>query len=69
MKTRLWLSLVATVLVVGALLGGNLLAGNSPQLGIDLQGGVSVILEPTEDATQDDLLVIRDLIRDELERT
>ncbi|MEL6890005.1 MAG: hypothetical protein AAFP84_00295, partial [Actinomycetota bacterium] len=69
MKTRLWLSLVVTVVTVGALLAGNLIAGNTPQLGIDLQGGVSVILEPTEPATQDDLLVIRDLIRDELERT
>ncbi len=69
MKTRLWLSLLTTVLLVGGLLVGNLVAGNSPQLGIDLQGGVSVILEPTEPATQDDLLVIRDLIRDELERS
>lgn len=69
MKTRLWASLLGTVLVVGALLVGNVAAGNSPQLGIDLQGGVSVILEPTEPATQDDLIVIRDLIRDELERS
>ena len=69
MKTRLWASLLGTVLIDGALLVGNVAAGNSPQLGIDLQGGVSVILEPTEPATQDDLIVIRDLIRDELERT
>ena len=46
----------------------NLALGNTPVLGLDLQGGVSVILAPTEGAGDDDLLVIRDLIRDELEQ-
>jgi len=41
--------------------------GKTPALGLDLQGGVSVVLAPEEGATGDDLLVIRDLIRDELE--
>ena len=36
-------------------------------LGLDLQGGISVVLAPEAGATHDDLLVIRDLIRDELE--
>lgn len=69
MRTRLWASLIGTVLIVAGLLVGLVAAGSSPQLGIDLQGGVSVILEPTEPATEDDLIVIRDLIRDELERS
>jgi preprotein translocase subunit SecD len=64
----LWASLLGVVLGAVALLSVNLAAGNVPVLGLDLQGGVSVILAPTETADDDDLLVVRDLIRDELER-
>ena len=46
---------------------GNIAFSNTPILGLDLQGGVSVILAPVEPATQSDLIVIRDLIRSELE--
>lgn len=67
MKRRLWISLVGTVLVVIGALVGNLATGNTPILGLDLQGGVSVILAPTEEASNDDLVIIRDLVRDELE--
>ncbi|MEO1055643.1 MAG: protein translocase subunit SecD [Actinomycetota bacterium] len=63
----MWISLVGTVLIVLGALIGNLATGNTPVLGLDLQGGVSVILQPVEPATEDDLLVIRDLIRSELE--
>lgn len=68
MRRRLWITLIGTIVVVIAGFVGNVATGNSPVLGLDLQGGVSVILAPTEDATEDDLIVIRDLIRDELER-
>lgn len=64
---RLWLSLVAFVVVVVGVLGANLFSGNVPILGLDLQGGVSVILQPTDEASSDDLIVVRELIRDELE--
>ncbi|MDB0005781.1 protein translocase subunit SecD [Ilumatobacteraceae bacterium] len=64
---RLWLSLIAFVVVVGGLLGLNLGTGNLPILGLDLQGGVSVILQPVEEASTDDLIVVQELIRDELE--
>jgi preprotein translocase subunit SecD len=67
-RRRLWAWVAATIGVVVAVLALNLGLGNSPALGLDLQGGLSVILAPTRDATGDDLLVIRDLIRDELER-
>lgn len=63
----LWTSLVAVIVATLALLGYNLANEKTPVLGIDLQGGVSVILAPTESASEDDLLVIRDLIREELE--
>ncbi len=52
---------------VAGLLGLNLGTGNQPILGLDLQGGVSVILQSTDEASADDLLVVQDLIRDELE--
>jgi preprotein translocase subunit SecD len=68
MIRRLWVSVAAIISVAVVLLGLNLALGNSPALGLDLQGGLSVILAPTKGATGDDLLVIRDLIRDELER-
>lgn len=68
MKRRLWTSLIAVVLIVLITLGFNIATDNTPILGLDLQGGVSVILAPTETATAEELTVIRDLIRSELER-
>ena len=66
-RRRLWTSLLGIVGVAVVALVLNLAFGNTPVLGLDLQGGVSVVLTPTEGATDDDLLVIRDLVRDELE--
>ncbi len=68
MKRRLWTSLIGVVLIVVATLAFVIATGNTPILGLDLQGGVSVILAPTEDATPEELTVIRDQIRSELER-
>ena len=66
-RRRLWASLLGCLGVTFVLLAINLALGNTPALGLDLQGGVSVVLAPEAGATGDDLLVIRDLIRDELE--
>ncbi|HSL73514.1 MAG TPA: protein translocase subunit SecD [Ilumatobacteraceae bacterium] len=68
MRRRLWTSLIGVVLIVVAALTHIAVTGNTPVLGLDLQGGVSVILAPVEPASQEDLLVIRDQIRQELER-
>ncbi len=68
MTRRLWTSLIGVVLIVIITLGYNIATDNTPILGLDLQGGVSVILAPTEPATQEELTVIRDQIRAELER-
>jgi preprotein translocase subunit SecD len=68
MTRRLWTSLIGVVLIVVATLAFNIATQNTPILGLDLQGGVSVILAPTEPASADELLVIRDQIRTELER-
>jgi preprotein translocase subunit SecD len=67
MQRRLWVSMIAMIVIVITLFVGNLVTHNTPILGLDLQGGVSVILAPVEPATGDDLVVIRDLIRSELE--
>jgi preprotein translocase subunit SecD len=46
MRRKLLITLIATVFVSVALVAGNLIAGNKPSLGLDLQGGASVTLEP-----------------------
>ena len=68
MRRRLWTSLIGVVLIVIVTLAFNVATDNTPILGLDLQGGVSVILAPVEPASEQDLIIIRDLIRDELER-
>jgi preprotein translocase subunit SecD len=60
--------LIGIVLVVIVTLAYNIATDNTPILGLDLQGGVSVILSPTEEASPDELEVIREQIRSELER-
>jgi preprotein translocase subunit SecD len=67
MRRRLWATLISTVVIVVVLFIGAIATGTTPILGLDLQGGVSVILAPVEPASGDDLIVIRDLIRSELE--
>lgn len=67
---RLWASIIVFVGVVASLLAVNLSLGNHPVLGLDLKGGVSAILAPAEEgATAEDLTIIRDLVRDQLEAT
>lgn len=52
-RTRsLVLSIVAIVVLTAAALTATLGAGLSPQLGLDLQGGVSVVLEPRTKASE-----------------
>jgi preprotein translocase subunit SecD len=46
MRRSTILSLVGVLLVTAVALGATVLSGNSPQLGLDLQGGASVVLQP-----------------------
>lgn len=46
-------SLVAIVVIAGAALTYTLVAGNKPLLGLDLQGGVSVVLKPVQQVDDD----------------
>ncbi|MGH9124438.1 MAG: protein translocase subunit SecD [Acidimicrobiales bacterium] len=46
MKKSLWYSLIAVVAIAVISLGATLAAGNHPLLGLDLEGGASVVLQP-----------------------
>ena len=48
MRRNLVLSLVITIAVAALALGLTVLVGNKPQLGLDLQGGASVVLQPKQ---------------------
>lgn len=63
MVRRLVVSLVGIVVVVFGLLVGNIVAGNIPALGLDLQGGASVTLQPEGDYDIAALDVALDIIR------
>ena len=63
MRRRLITSLVGIVLFSVGVLVANLVAGNSPSLGLDLQGGASVTLEPQGDYDADALTVAVEIIR------
>ena len=63
MRRRLYFSLVGIVLVAGAAMSANLIVGNSPSLGLDLQGGASVTLEPQGEYEPDALSVAVEIIR------
>ena len=51
MVRRLSITIACTIVVVAAALIGNVVAGNKPALGLDLQGGASITLQPVGDYT------------------
>ncbi|HET6834007.1 MAG TPA: protein translocase subunit SecD [Acidimicrobiales bacterium] len=67
MRRKIWFPLVFIVLVAIGGLTATLISGNSPELGLDLQGGVSVVLEPTQEASSDALGQAVDIIRDRVD--
>jgi preprotein translocase subunit SecD len=56
-------SLIFIVVLAVAGLGGTLAAGNEPQLGLDLQGGISVVLEPAEETADENVTQAIEIIR------
>ena len=48
MQKRKWITLAITIGLTGLLLGLSIWGGNSPLLGLDLQGGTEVVLRPAE---------------------
>src|ERR687898_107568 len=67
MRRKIWLPLVVIVLLAGGGIIPTVASGNSPELGLDLQGGVSVVLEPTSDADDEQLDQTLDIIRDRVD--
>jgi preprotein translocase subunit SecD len=67
MRRKVWLPLVIIMLLAGGGIIATLASGNGPELGLDLQGGVSVVLEPTSDADDEQLDQTLDIIRDRVD--
>lgn len=63
MRSKLLSALWGVVMVAVFGVVANLLAGNTPNLGLDLRGGASVTLEPRGEATDGALDVAVDIIR------
>ncbi|MDE0268217.1 MAG: protein translocase subunit SecD [Acidimicrobiaceae bacterium] len=56
---------IVTIAVTGVLY--TLIAGNTPLLGLDLQGGASVVLQPTRSASQEELDISVEIIRNRVD--
>lgn len=67
MRRRLFLSLVFIIVAAGLGLGSTLAAGWGPVLGLDLQGGASVVLEPVEEVDDDVLNQAIEIIRNRVD--
>jgi preprotein translocase subunit SecD len=63
MRRKILFPLLFIVLLAAAGLTATLVSGNSPELGLDLQGGVSVVLSPTKSASGEQLDEAVDIIR------
>ena len=66
-RRPLIITLVVTLVVAFGALAGTLIAGNSPQLGLDLQGGASVTLQPVGDFDDASLDVVADIYRSRID--
>ncbi|MGI9021705.1 MAG: protein translocase subunit SecD [Acidimicrobiales bacterium] len=55
MRRSLVVSLVVTLLLAVVALGATIWSGNTPELGLDLQGGASVVLQPKDPVPSDTL--------------
>ena len=64
MRKRKWITLAITIGLTGLLLGLSIWGGNSPLLGLDLQGGTEVVLRPAEgqEYASEDLDQAREII-------
>lgn len=63
MVRRLVMPLVGIIVLAGGLFVGNLVAGNEPSLGLDLQGGASVTMTPQGEFESAALDVAQEIIR------
>jgi preprotein translocase subunit SecD len=63
MRRKILLPLIFIMVLAYGGVALTLLSGNSPELGLDLQGGVSVVLAPTSDASGEQLDQALNIIR------
>jgi preprotein translocase subunit SecD len=62
--------IISLVLIVGVSVGGviaTLVTDTKPQLGLDLQGGASVTLQPVGEADDESLQVVTDILRNRID--
>jgi preprotein translocase subunit SecD len=67
MRRKILFPLVSILLVAFGGLAATVAAGNSPELGLDLQGGVSVVLAPTGEASGEQLDQALEIIRERVD--
>ena len=67
MQKRQRTLLIGFLLVIILSVGGSILAGHSPQLGLDLKGGVSVVLKPTTPTSTETLNQAIEIIRNRID--
>ena len=63
MRRSLWVSLIGIIVVAFGFLGATIASGNTPHLGLDLQGGASVVLQPKTKAKSGTLDQAIEIIR------
>ncbi|HEX6238066.1 MAG TPA: protein translocase subunit SecD [Acidimicrobiales bacterium] len=67
MRRKILAPLLLILVLAGGGLAATLVAGNSPELGLDLQGGVSVVLAPTGEASGEALDQSVSIIRERVD--
>jgi preprotein translocase subunit SecD len=67
MRRKLYVPLILILVAAFGGVAATLAAGNSPELGLDLQGGVSVVLAPTGDASGEQLDQALEIIRNRVD--
>jgi len=66
-RRSLWVSLIGIIVVAFGMLAATILSGNTPHLGLDLQGGASVVLAPKTKAKSSDLRTAIEIIRNRVD--
>jgi len=66
-RRSLWVSLIGIIVVAFGALAATILSGNTPHLGLDLQGGASVVLAPKTKAKSSDLKTAIEIIRNRVD--
>ena len=66
-RRRLWITLILTVVIAWGSLAAVLAAGLSPKLGLDLQGGFSVVLSAPDGTDEAVLDTAVDVMRQRIE--